>query len=276
MADPKKRKKNHKMTLGLALLGSCVLLAVLVPLVSPWDPTEMNAALGSQGVSLAHPFGTDKMGRDLFVRVWSGAGISLCVGLLSALLNGAFGVLYGAVSGYAGKTADLILMRAADVIASVPSLLYVILLMMAMGANVGSILLGLCISGWIDTARLVRGEVMRMKQKEFILVSKMAGAGVLRIFWTHFLPNAAGSIVISLTALVPQAIFTEAFLSFLGVGIPAPAASLGTLIEASRSQMRVYPNQMLFPTAVLCILIFSLNLIGAGLETEFHRRQNGE
>lgn len=275
MADPKKLKKNHKMALGLVLFGICVLFAFLVPLVSPWDPTEMNAALGNQGMSLEHPFGTDKMGRDLFVRVWSGARISLCVGILSALLNGAFGILYGAAAGYAGKTVDIVLMRAADIIASVPSLLYVILLMMVMGANVGSILLGLCISGWIDTARLVRGEVMRMKEKEFILVSKMAGAGVFRIFRTHFLPNAAGPIVLSLTSLVPQAIFTEAFLSFMGVGIPAPAASLGTLIEASRSQMRVYPNQMLFPTAVLCILIFSLNLIGAGLETEFLRRRSG-
>ncbi len=276
MAGPKKLKKNHKMETGLLLFGVCVLLALLVPLVSPWSPTDMNAAIGNQGMSLQHPFGTDKMGRDLFVRVWSGARLSLCVGIASALVNGSIGILYGAIAGYAGKTADSVLMRAADIIASVPSLLYVILLMMVTGANAGSILLGLCISGWIDTARLVRGEVMRMKEKEFVLVSQMAGAGLLRIFGTHFLPNAAGPIVVSVTALVPQAIFTEAFLSFMGVGIPAPAASLGTLIQASRSQMRVHPNQMLFPTAVLCLLIFSLNLIGAGLEAEFLRRRNGE
>lgn len=276
MAGPKKLKKNHKMETGLLLFGICVLLALLVPLVSPWSPTDMNAAIGNQGMSLQHPFGTDKMGRDLFVRVWSGARLSLCVGIASALVNGSIGILYGAIAGYAGKTADSVLMRAADIIASVPSLLYVILLMMVTGANAGSILLGLCISGWIDTARLVRGEVMRMKEKEFVLVSQMAGAGLLRIFGTHFLPNAAGPIVVSVTALVPQAIFTEAFLSFMGVGIPAPAASLGTLIQASRSQMRVHPNQMLFPTAVLCLLIFSLNLIGAGLEAEFLRRRNGE
>lgn len=276
MAGPKKLKKNHKMETGLLLFGVCVLLALLVPLVSPWSPTDMNAAIGNRGMSLQHPFGTDKMGRDLFVRVWSGARLSLCVGIASALVNGSIGILYGAIAGYAGKTADSVLMRAADIIASVPSLLYVILLMMVTGANAGSILLGLCISGWIDTARLVRGEVMRMKEKEFVLVSQMAGAGLLRIFGTHFLPNAAGPIVVSVTALVPQAIFTEAFLSFMGVGIPAPAASLGTLIQASRSQMRVHPNQMLFPTAVLCLLIFSLNLIGAGLEAEFLRRRNGE
>lgn len=147
MAGPKKLKKNHKMETGLLLFGICVLLALLVPLVSPWSPTDMNAAIGNQGMSLQHPFGTDKMGRDLFVRVWSGARLSLCVGIVSALVNGSIGILYGAIAGYAGKTADSVLMRAADIIASVPSLLYVILLMMVTGANAGSILLGLCISG---------------------------------------------------------------------------------------------------------------------------------
>ena len=187
----------------------------------------MHADIRNQGISFSHPFGTDKFGRDLFVRVWCGVRISLCVGLASALLNGALGVLYGAASGYAGKTADNILMRIADIVASVPSLLYVILIMMVLGANEVSILVGLCISGWIETARIVRGEVMRIKEREFVLASRLAGAGPLRIFLTHLLPNAAGPIVVSLTFLVPQAIFTEAFLSFMGVGIPAPRASLG-------------------------------------------------
>ncbi len=285
-------RKNEKITVGLILLLLCIFLAVLVPALSPWTSTEMHADIRSQGMSFAHPFGTDKFGRDLFVRVWCGVfvrvwcgvRISLCVGLASALLNGALGILYGAASGYAGKTADNILMRIADIVASVPSLLYVILNMMVLGANeVGilygaasgyagktadnilmriadivasvpsllyvilnmmvlganeaSILVGLCISSWIETARIVRGEVMRIKEREFVLASRLAGAGPLRIFLTHLLPNAAGPIVVSLTFLVPQAIFTEAFLSFMGVGIPAPGASLGTMIQAARSQI---------------------------------------
>ena len=177
--------------------------------------------------------------------------------------------------GMTGKTADNILMRIADIVASVPSLLYVILIMMVLGANEVSILVGLCISGWIETARIVRGEVMRIKEREFVLASRLAGAGPLRIFLTHLLPNAAGPIVVSLTFLVPQAIFTEAFLSFMGVGIPAPRASLGTMIQAARSQIFVHPYQMLIPTAVLCILILSLNLIGAGLEAKIRRRREG-
>ena len=150
-----------------------------------------------------------------------------------------------------------------------------ILIMMVLGANEVSILVGLCISGWIETARIVRGEVMRIKEREFVLASRLAGAGPLRIFLTHLLPNAAGPIVVSLTFLVPQAIFTEAFLSFMGVGIPAPRASLGTMIQAARSQILVHPYQMLIPTAVLCILILSLNLIGAGLEAKIRRRREG-
>ena len=253
-------RKNEKITVGLILLLLCIFLAVLVPALSPWTSTEMHADIRNQGISFSHPFGTDKFGRDLFVRVWCGVRISLCVGLASALLNGALGVLYGAASGYAGKAADNILMRIADIVASVPSLLYVILIMMVLGANEVSILVGLCISGWIETARIVRGEVMRIKEREFVLASRLAGAGPLRIFLTH---------------LLPQAIFTEAFLSFMGVGIPAPRASLGTMIQAARSQIFVHPYQMLIPTAVLCILILSLNLIGAGLEAKIRRRREG-
>lgn len=268
-------RKNGKMTVGMLLLFLCIVLAVLVPVLAPWSSTEMHADIRNQGMSWLHPFGTDKFGRDLFVRVWCGVRISLCVGLASALLNGVLGVFYGAFAGYAGKTVDNLLMRVADIVASVPSLLYVILIMMVLGANETSILAGLCISGWIETARIVRGEVMRIKEREFVLASRMAGAGSFRIFLTHLLPNAAGPVVVSLTLLVPQAIFTEAFLSFMGVGIPAPKASLGTMIQAARSQIFVHPYQMLFPTAVLCVLILSLHLIGAGLEAKICRRRKG-
>lgn len=265
--------KNRKITVGIYLLFLCIFLAIVVPVFMPWSSTEMHADIRNQGMSFAHPFGTDKFGRDLFVRVWCGVRISLFVGFASALLNGILGILYGAFVGYAGKMLDNLLMRIVDIIASVPSLLYVILIMMVLGATQTSILAGLCISGWIETARIVRGEVMRIKEQEFVLASRLAGAGFLRIFFTHLLPNAAGPIVVSLTLLIPQAIFTEAFLSFMGVGLPAPQASLGTMIQAARSQIFVYPNQMLIPTAVLCILILSLHLIGAGVEEKIRRRE---
>ena len=166
-------------------------------------------------------------------------------------------------------------MRAADVIDAIPSLLYVILITLVMGANVGSILLGICISGWIDLARIVRGEVQRLKTREFCTAARLAGAGAGRILLRHLLPNAAGPVIVNLTFMIPKAIFTEAFLSFVGVGISAPVASLGTLIQDARSQMQVYPSQMLFPILVLCILILSMNFIGAGLEQSVRQIEEG-
>ena len=260
--------KNRWIIAGSILFLLLVLFATFAPVLSPYSYTEQNVSVQNQSASLAHLFGTDKFGRDIFVRVWYGTRISLIVGVVSMLINGALGIIYGAVSGYAGKNVDILMMRAADILDAIPSLLYVSLIMMVMGAGVKSVIFGICISGWIETARIVRGEVMRLRNQEFVLAAKLAGAGTFRILTRHLLPNAAGPILVNLTFLVPKAIFTEAFLSFVGVGIAAPAASLGTLIQDARSQMQVYPGQMLYPMAVLCILILSVHLIGTGLEQE--------
>lgn len=257
---------NALLVIGAVLLLVLMALAVLVPIVSPYSHTGQNADLKNAVSSLAHPFGTDKFGRDIFVRVWYGTRISLTVGIGSAIICGVIGLLYGSAAGYSEGRADMLLMRLADIIDAIPSLLYVILIMLVMGANVGSILFGICISGWIDLARIVRGEVKRLKVRQFVTAARLAGAGMGRILRLHLLPNAAGPIIVNLTFMIPKAIFTEAFLSFVGVGISAPAASLGTLIQDARSQMQVYPSQMMYPILVLCILILSLNLIGAGLE----------
>ena len=266
------KKKNGMLLAGILLLCILMLLAIVVPMLSSQSHSEQNAAIRNLGFSITHPFGTDKFGRDLFVRVWYGTRISLVIGIGSAFICGILGILIGAIAGYLGGAADLVLMRAADIIDAIPSLLYVILITLTFGANVGSILFGICISGWIGLARIVRGEVMRLKSQEFCAASRLAGAGTRRILLKHLLPNAAGPIIVNLTFFIPKAIFTEAFLSFVGVGISAPAASLGTLIQDARSQMRVYPSQMLYPIFVLCLLILCLNLIGTGLE-RYHGRQ---
>lgn len=266
---------NRLFWAGLVLLTILMLLAVLVPAFSPYSHTKQSADIQNAVSTLSHPFGTDKFGRDIFVRVWYGTRISLTVGMGSALICGMIGILYGSIAGYWGGKTDLLMMRAADVIDAIPSLLYVILIMLVMGANVGSILFGICISGWIDLARIVRGEVQRLKMREFSMAARLAGAGAGRILWRHLLPNAAGPIIVNLTFMIPKAIFTEAFLSFVGVGISAPNASLGTLIQDARSQMQVYPFQMLYPILVLCILIFSMNLIGAGLEHYMRQMEEG-
>ncbi len=265
---------NRQALAGCIILGVWILLSVLVPLFWPWSYSEQNAELQNQAVSFTHLFGTDKFGRDIFARVWYGAGISLLIGIVSALINGCVGVLYGAVAGYAGKYVDMVMMRIADIIASIPSMLYVILITLVTGAGAGSIILGLCVAGWIDMSRIVRGEIMRLKETDFAAAARMEGLPPLRILWRHLLPNAAGPILVNLIFLIPQAIFTEAFLSFLGVGLAAPAASLGTIIQEARSQMLLYPNQMVCPLIVLCVMLLALNTVGTAIERQLQRGKN--
>ena len=265
---------NRQALAGCIILGVWILLSVLVPLFWPWSYSEQNAELQNQAVSLPHLFGTDKFGRDIFARVWYGAGIRLLIGIVSSLINGCVGVLYGAVAGYAGKYVDMVMMRIADIIASIPSMLYVILITLVTGAGAGSIILGLCVAGWIDMSRIVRGEIMRLKETDFAAAARMEGLPPLRILWRHLLPNAAGPILVNLIFLIPQAIFTEAFLSFLGVGLAAPAASLGTIIQEARSQMLLYPNQMVCPLIVLCVMLLALNTVGTAIERQLQRGKN--
>ncbi|MCC2253592.1 ABC transporter permease [Ruminococcus sp. CLA-AA-H200] len=264
-------KGNRQALAGWIVLLVWILLAVLVPLFWPWSYSEQNVKLCNQAVSMEHLFGTDKFGRDIFARVWYGAGISLLVGTVSALINGSVGVLYGSLAGYAGGYADIVLMRIADLITSIPSMLYVILITLAAGAGVGSIILGLCVAGWVDTSRIVRGEIRRLKETDFAAAARMEGIPCIRILWRHLLPNAAGPIVVNMIFLIPQAVFTEAFLSFLGVGLKPPAASLGTIIQEARSQMILYPNQMICPLIVLCVMLLALNTIGTAAEEQMRR-----
>lgn len=262
------RKARRKLLVYGIILGVWVLLAVLVPLFWPFSYSEQNGDIRNQAFSLTHWFGTDRFGRDLFARVWYGAGISLLVGISSALINGILGILVGAFSGWLGGTADMVLMRIGDIISSIPSMIYVILIMLAAGSGPGSIILGLCVAGWVDMARIVRGEILRLKETDYACAAKMEGLSSMRILFRHLLPNAAGLILVNLIFLIPQAIFTESFLSFLGVGIAAPAASLGTIIQEARSQMVLYPWQMACPLVVLCVMLLCLNAVGSVLENQ--------
>lgn len=253
--------KSKYSRLGICILLVLTFFTVLVPFLPFYDPVTQNADLRNAGSSLMHLFGTDKFGRDIFSRVWYGAEISMKVGILASLISSIVGLLYGGIAGYAGKKTDMIMMHAADIVDSIPSLLYVILFMLLFGASVKTVILGICISGWTRMARVVRGEILRLKEMDYILAARLEGSGAMRILIKQMLPNLKEKVILNAVLLVPEAIFTEAFLSFLGVGIAAPAASLGTLIQEARSQMQIYPTQMMWPVLVLVLLIFSLNLI---------------
>lgn len=260
--------ENKKLQMGVTILLILFLCAVFVPLFSKQSYRMQDAAARNLGSSFAHLFGTDKFGRDIFVRVWYGLRISMFIGIASMIICGIVGILTGVISGYVGGMVDLICMRIADVIDAVPSLLYMILIMLVLGANTGSVLLGICVSGWTEVARIVRGETMRVKRQEYCSAARLLGLSKIMVICRHVLPNIRGTVIVSMTFFAPKAIFMEAFLSFLGIGISAPMASLGTMIQDARSQMRLYPTQMLYPILILCILILAWNLIGLGLEQE--------
>ena len=257
-------RSNRRALIGLIVLLFIVLLAVLGPLFSPYPYDGMGTEVNC-GPSAAHWFGTDALGRDLFTRVLYGIRISLFVGFVSTLINCAIGVLYGGVAGYVGGRVDAVMMRFVDVLYAVPSLLYIILLMMMFGSNVGSIMVGMCISGWVGIARLMRTQVISLKGREYVLAAYTEGAGPARILFKHMFSNAMSPILVQATLAIPQAIFQEAFLSFIGMGISAPQASLGTLAQDARMYMAIYPHQMVCPIAMICIIIFALNFISEGL-----------
>ncbi|MFR5795535.1 MAG: ABC transporter permease [Christensenellales bacterium] len=194
-----------------------------------------------------------------------GARISLSIGVVAALVNMVIGVLYGGIAGYFGGKVDNVMMRVVDIIIALPSLLYTILLMMLMGSNVRSILIALCLSSWVGTARITRSQVVSLKHQEYALAAKLAGASDFQILLRHLLPNAMGPIIVSVMFLIPGAIFSEAFLSFLGIGIQKPMASWGSLANDAIGTLTSAPYQMFFPIAAISLTMFSLNFIGDGL-----------
>ena len=251
-----------------------VALAILVPLLSPYTYDGQDLTLRNDPPSLSHPLGTDKFGRDIFVRLMYGARISLSVGFAAAFINLFLGVVYGGVCGYFGGKLDMVLMRIADIIYSIPSMLYVIMVMLIFGSNIFSVLLALSVSGWIGMARQVRTQVMSLKEREYAQAARVMGASHRRILFKHLITNSIGPIIVNTTLMVPQAIFTEAFLAFVGIGISIPQSSWGTMANEARSLIQSYPIQMLWPVLAISLTMLSLNFIGDGLNEALDPRKH--
>jgi oligopeptide transport system permease protein len=234
-------------------------------MLSPYTYTHQDFALSNLPPSWAHLCGTDKFGRDIFTRILYGARISLSIGIVAAMISTVFGILYGGIAGYCGGKADMIMMRIVDVLISLPSLLYTIMIMMFLGTNIQSILIAVCFTAWIGTARVVRSQVLSLKDREYVLAARLCGANSRQILLRHLIPNAIGPTIVSTAFIVPSAIFSEAFLSFLGIGIQVPMASWGTLANEAIPMMREFPYQIVFPVLAISLTMFALNFIGDGL-----------
>jgi oligopeptide transport system permease protein len=261
------RRFNHNKLAIASIIIIVVLgfMAIFGSWISGQNYYDNDLINSNQSMSAAHWFGTDHLGRDLFSRTWYGARISLFIGLMAAFIDLVIGVIWGAVSGYIGGKVDEVMMRIADILTGIPYLLVVILLMVIMPKGLWTLIIAMTITGWINMARIVRGQVMRLKTEEYVLAARSLGASSVRIMWKHLIPNTLGPILVTLTLTVPTAIFTEAFLSFLGLGVPAPLASWGTMTADALDALRYNPYQLFFPAFFICLTMLAFNVIGDGL-----------
>ncbi|MCS5616790.1 MAG: ABC transporter permease [Planctomycetota bacterium] len=269
-ADAWKRLRRNRMAVAS---GGLILLLAVACLVGPpliaatwgYDEQTQDLAYGPQPPSWEHPFGTDFYGRDLLVRVLSGGRVSLTVGFLAALVAATIGTVYGAVSSYAGGLVDAVMMRAVDVLYALPYMFLVIILVTILGKSLLLVFLALGAVGWLLTARVVRGQVMSLKQQDFVLAAKSLGTPGRDIVFRHLIPNTLGPVIVTFTLTVPSMILQEAFLSFLGLGVQAPRASLGALINDGANQMLVFWWTLVFPGSVMAVMLFALNFLGDGV-----------
>ncbi|KIJ87195.1 MULTISPECIES: oligopeptide ABC transporter permease [Staphylococcus] len=291
-------KRNKLAVVGMIGLIIIILLALIGPLLSSHDYAEQDVERrnlpakipvldqipflpfdgeGAQGVDAYKEagvkenfwFGTDQLGRDLWSRTWQGAQVSLFIGVVAALLDIFIGVVYGAISGFFGGRIDNVMQRIIEVVASIPTLIVVILFVLIFEPSIWTIILAMAITGWIGMSRVVRGEFLKLKNQEFVLASKTLGASKIKLIFKHILPNTLGVIVVTSMFTVPNAIFFEAFLSFIGIGVPAPRTSLGSLVNEGRAMLLIHPHELFIPALVLSLLILFFYLFSDGLRDAF-------
>jgi oligopeptide transport system permease protein len=259
--------------------GFILLFILVLAIVGPWlspheyQSTNFDAILNSPSFAGMHLFGTDDLGRDLFVRTMLGVRITLLVAIVASLVSLLIGVTYGAVAGYVGGRVDAVMMRFVDTLYALPFIFFVILLMVAFEHNFLLIFVAIGAINWLDMARIVRGQTISLRECEFIDAARLAGVSTGKIIFRHIAPNLRGIVIVYVTLTIPQAILVESFLSFLGLGIQEPQSSLGSLVDGGVNQMEGASWMLLIPAALLALILISFNFLGDALRDFFDARQ---
>lgn len=264
--DAWRRLKKNPVAMGaLFVLIAIVLMAIFAPIIRNMDYQTVVTEKKNLSPNSEFWWGTDAMGRDLFTRVWIGTRISISVAIIATIIDIVVGCLYGGIAAYMGGIVDEVMMRIVEVLNSIPSLIITLLILVVLGNGYFQLMLALCLTAWTGTARMIRGQILQLRESEYVLAAEALGASPMRIIIKHLLPNTIGLIILDVASTIPSVIVSETTLSFLGLGLNIPAFSLGSLLSAGQQAMAFYPYQLLFPTIILCLLILSFNVLGDGL-----------
>ncbi|UTY26883.1 ABC transporter permease [Treponema denticola] len=258
-------KKSKRALFSCAVLGLIILICSFGPILSGRSTDDGNLKEKNLNPSFSHFFGTDELGRDIFTRVCKGGRVSLIIAIIGAAIDMSIGLIYGGISAYAGGRVDTVMMRIVEILSSIPYLITAILISLIFGKGIFSIIIAMTITGWCFTARLVRGQVLQIKNQDFILAAQALGTSSFKIIIKHLLPNTVSIMIIALTFDIPSFIFGEAFLSYIGLGIQPPYTSWGVLASEAQKTMLFYPYQLFFPALFISLTILSLQIIGDAL-----------
>lgn len=261
----KRLKRNRAAMVGLCVVVVLIASALLAPIIAPYDPTAQNYGESFEGISVRHLMGTDQLGRDLFTRMLYGARVSLSVGVIVQVIVLLIGVPVGLAAGFYGGWIDNLLMRFTDIMYAFPDLLFIIIITTWLGRGIDKIFIALGIVIWVDMARLVRGQVLSLREKEYVDAARALGVPTRSIMIRHLFPNALGPVIVAVTLGIPRAIIAESSLSFIGIGLTPPTASWGTLIQDGYSQIFAVAHPVLFPALAIAITMLSFTFLGDGL-----------
>lgn len=268
-------RRNRAALVSATVLAVLILLVIVGPWLSPHDyaTSDWDAILEPPSLASGHPFGTDFLGRDVFVRVLVGGRVSLLVGVVATLVSLLIGISYGAAAGYLGGRVDNVMMRVVDILYAMPFMFFVILLMVVFGRNILLIFVAIGAINWLDMARIVRGQTLALREQEFVEAARSFGVPAPTIIRRHIVPNLLGVVAVYVTLTIPSVILVESFLSFLGLGVQEPQTSWGALVNDGAQQMQSAPWLLVFPAVFLAVTLFCFNFIGDGLRDALDPKQ---